>query len=266
MARISVVVGYSDYQCCKFVTDFLETFEYTVADTVEYGFDCICAVNKLKPDIVICDAFMYDLNVCQMIEKVKTVGVCDPAFVVATRSNVSHLLDMSICRDISYYCLIPFDYLLFDKKLREIADSKNSSGKSVIYGTGSAISQPNREDRYDRVKCVSCIRNILSTLGIPAKMRGYKYILDSVLIALDDSEILYSLTKRLYPGLAKMSGVSAASVEHAIRVSIKYCWDNGNFIAVNDMFGSVVKPGACPTNGQFISILTEKVKSELGII
>lgn len=266
MTDISVVVGYSDQQCCRFVIDFLETFEYNVADTVEYGFDCIFAVNKFNPDIVICDAFMYDLNVCQVIEKVKSMGVADPAFVVVTRSNISHFLGISGCRDISFYCLMPFDYLSFDKKLREIVTRKNSPPEFFKPDVFTGLSYPISEHSYDSVKCVSCIRNNLNKLGIPAKMRGYKYILESVLLALDDSEILYSLTKRLYPKLAKIAGVSSASVEHAIRVAIKYCWDNGNYIAVNNMFGSTVKPGGCPTNGQFISILTEIVKSELGLI
>lgn len=71
MSEITVVVGYSDKETQGFVSEFLETFEYDVLETTQYGFDCVEAINEYLPDIVICDAFMYDLNACQIIETVK---------------------------------------------------------------------------------------------------------------------------------------------------------------------------------------------------
>lgn len=124
MSDITVVVGYSDKETQGFVSEFLETFEYDVLDTTQYGYDCVEAINEYLPDIVICDAFMYDLNACQIIETVKKLGKADPVFVVVSRSNVSGLAELSSCRDISFYSLVPFDYLNFHKKLIHLAEQR----------------------------------------------------------------------------------------------------------------------------------------------
>lgn len=265
MSDISVVVGFSEAETQSFVTEFLETFEYNIVETTEYGFDCLSAINEYNPDLVICDAFMYDLNVCQIIEAVKKLKKADPAFVVVSKTNVSHLADLSSCQGISFYTLVPFDYLTFDKRLKTIVAQKKALSFSGSE-TESDMMLTDFSDSYENYRIVNCIRENMRLLGIPTKMRGYRYIFNAVMLALHDGEILYSLTKQLYPKLAKMSKTSVASVERAIRVAVSHSWDRGDYTVIVNMFGYTVKDGGSPTNGQFISMLTEHVKNELGII
>ncbi|GEM_PF-1080072 len=273
MSEITVVVGYSDKETQGFVSEFLETFEYDVLETTQYGFDCVEAINEYLPDIVICDAFMYDLNACQIIETVKKLGKADPAFVVVSRSNVSGLAELSSCRDISFYSLVPFDYLNFHKKLiylseqrkklRDVAEHDMAPAGDKDSAAGGSVQYP---DSYENYRIVNCIRENMRLLGIPTKMRGYRYIFDAVMLAMHDGEMLYSLTKQLYPRLAKLNDTSVASVERAIRVAVRRSWERGDYSVVTEMFGYSVEAGNNPTNGQFISMLTEHVKNELGIL
>lgn len=70
-------------------------------------------------------------------------------------------------------------------------------------------------DSYENYRIVNSIRENMRLLGIPAKMRGYRYIFDAVMLAMHEGEMLYSLTKQLYPRLAKLNDTSVASVERA---------------------------------------------------
>lgn len=266
MSDLSVVVGYSELETFNYLSEFLETFEYNVLETTEYGFNCVEAVNEYNPDILICDAFMYDLNACEIIETVKKLGKADPAFVVVSRTNVSHLAGLSECRDISFYTLAPFDFLTFDKRLRTIVEQKQRQLPFAQPDTEPGMLLTDYPDSYKNQMIVNSIRENMRLLGIPAKIRGYRYIFDAVMLTLYDSDLLYSITKQLYPRLAKISDTTVASVERAIRVAVKRSWEKGSYEVITDMFGSTVKDGAGPTNGQFISMLTERVKNDIGIV
>ena len=266
MSDISVVVGYSDTETRDFISDYLDTFEYNVLEITQYGFECLMAIDEYNPDLVICDAYMYDMNACELAKAVEDRGKSNAAFVVVSKANITYSDNVLSCGYISFYSMIPFDYLKFDK---EIKAALKHNGKPYTFVNTKKISEEvlnEYNDLYDDCSVVNCIREYMHKFGIPAKLRGYGYIFDSVLLALKNSGILHSITKQLYPMLAKTGGASIASVERAIRIAVKYAWENGDYDMVTDMFGSILNDGDIPTNGQFISVMTEQVKNKLGIL
>ena len=103
-------------------------------------------------------------------------------------------------------------------------------------------------------------------VGVPASIRGYDYIRDSIMMALSDREILRSITKELYPSIAKSHKTTPSRVERAIRHAVEVAWSRGDVDVINGIFGYTVKSTkGKPTNGEFISMLAERVRLDLRV-
>lgn len=118
-----------------------------------------------------------------------------------------------------------------------------------------------------RLKIYEYLSSLLHDMGIPASIRGYDYIIESVNLALDDCEILHSITKRLYPDVAKRRNTTPSRVERAMRHAIEIAWERGDIHLLNKVFGYTVKSSkGKPTNSEFISMLTERVRLSLNMM
>ena len=101
-------------------------------------------------------------------------------------------------------------------------------------------------------------------LGIRSNIKGYNYIKTAITLAYNDSPILESVTKRLYPDIAKIYNTTASRVERAIRHAIETAWMNGNVDVINDIFGySVCADKAKPTNSEFIAHVVNAMQMNL---
>ncbi len=101
-------------------------------------------------------------------------------------------------------------------------------------------------------------------LGIRSNIKGYNYIKTAITLAYNDSTILESVTKRLYPDIAKIYNTTASRVERAIRHAIETAWMNGNVEVINDIFGySVCADKAKPTNSEFIAHVVNAMQMNL---
>jgi two-component system response regulator (stage 0 sporulation protein A) len=100
---------------------------------------------------------------------------------------------------------------------------------------------------------------VIRHLGIPAHIKGYQYIRESVLLALEDDNMLSYITKYLYPTIAKRHRTTSSSVERAIRHAIGIVWERGNAQAFEEWYGS---QDCRPTNSEFLSLLVDKFRLE----
>lgn len=129
--------------------------------------------------------------------------------------------------------------------------------------SGYEVTAENENDEFEILGYVS---KLMHEVGVPASIRGYDYIRESILMALDDRSVLKAITKELYPTVAKNNGTTASRVERAIRHAVEVAWQRGDVDVLNGIFGYTVKSSkGKPTNGEFISMLTEKVRLDLKI-
>ena len=111
-----------------------------------------------------------------------------------------------------------------------------------------------------RKKLDNRISNILFTIGITAHIKGFTYLREAIRIAISDQKIVNQITKRLYPEIAERHATSPRKVERAIRHAIQVGWDRGRLEKVNEIFGlRAIDSRDKPTNGEFISLLAERL-------
>lgn len=111
------------------------------------------------------------------------------------------------------------------------------------------------------------VRKIILKLGIPAHIKGYKYIIDAIIICINDQEAIGSITKYVYPLVALHFKTAPNRVERAIRHAIEIAWSRGDIEMQNKLFGNTVsnKTGR-PTNSEFIAMIVDNVRLQYSFL
>lgn len=110
------------------------------------------------------------------------------------------------------------------------------------------------------------VTNVIHDVGIPAHIKGYRYLRYAILLAVQDMDILNSITKQLYPEIAKEYQTTSDRVERAIRHAILVAWERGMPEQMQEYFGYAMKQGAGkPTNSEFIAMIADKIRLETKI-
>lgn len=105
--------------------------------------------------------------------------------------------------------------------------------------------------------------NIIHEIGVPAHIKGYQYLRDAIILSVNDMEMLNSITKVLYPTIAKKHQTTPSRVERAIRHAIEVAWSRGKMDTIDALFGYTVSTGkGKPTNSEFIALIADKIRLE----
>ena len=108
------------------------------------------------------------------------------------------------------------------------------------------------------------ITDIMLDIGVPAHLKGYHYLRDAIMLSGRDMEVVCSVTKLLYPTIAKRFRTTDQKVERAIRNAIEVSWTRGNVETFEKMFGySVLSGRARPTNSEYIARIADKVRLDI---
>ena len=108
------------------------------------------------------------------------------------------------------------------------------------------------------------ITEIMLDIGVPAHLRGYQYLRDAIMLSGKDMELVGSVTKLLYPTVAKHFKTTTQKVERAIRNAIEVSWVRGNMTTFEKMFGYSAASGRTrPTNSEYIARIADKVRLDV---
>ena len=110
------------------------------------------------------------------------------------------------------------------------------------------------------------VTSVIHEIGVPAHIKGYQYLREAIILAVNDDEIMNSVTKLLYPTVAKTFKTTPSRVERAIRHAIEVAWDRGDVDVLNSYFGYTIQNSrGKPTNSEFIAMISDKLKLNLKI-
>lgn len=108
------------------------------------------------------------------------------------------------------------------------------------------------------------ITDIMLDVGVPAHLKGYHYLRDAILLSGRDMEVVSSVTKLLYPTVAKRFKTTNQKVERAIRNAIEVSWERGNTETFEKMFGYSAQEGRTrPTNSEYIARIADMIRLDI---
>lgn len=144
----------------------------------------------------------------------------------------------------AYFMLKPFDCDMLVNVIRSAAAMEMAPG------------DPRLSEDMEMV-----VTEIIHQIGIPAHIKGYHYLGQAILLSYDDPDMLESVTKLLYPTVARHFNTTASRVERAIRHAIETAWDRGDLDTIQNLFGYTVSVGkGKPTNSEFIALITDNLR------
>ncbi|MDR1700701.1 MAG: sporulation transcription factor Spo0A, partial [Lachnoclostridium sp.] len=158
----------------------------------------------------------------------------------------------------SYYVLKPFDRDVVLSRVQRM--KKGAKSKFIDTGRGDVYESVISHTGYNLETDVT---NIIHEIGVPAHIKGYQYLRDAIMMSINDSEMLNSITKLLYPSIAKQHQTTPSRVERAIRHAIEVAWNRGKVDTIDELFGYTVNNGkGKPTNSEFVALIADKIRLE----
>lgn len=105
------------------------------------------------------------------------------------------------------------------------------------------------------------VTDMIHEIGVPAHIKGYQYLREAIMMSVQDVEMLGSITKILYPTIAKKYQTTPSRVERAIRHAIEVAWSRGKMETLDALFGYTINTGkGKPTNSEFIALIADKIR------
>ncbi len=198
---------------------------------------------KDKPTAVLLDAFMPGMDAISVKQKYDESGLKGTTFF-ATGNFVNDDLESEIMKKgFAYYFLKPFDPGVLANRVLNVAKRHMHLAP--------------------RVDDECTVTDILHQIGVPAHIKGYQFLRDAILMTMEDNEYINSVTKRLYPEIARRNSTTASRVERAIRHAIEVAWDRGDVDILNKYFGYTIHNlRGKPTNSEFVAMISDKMRLE----
>ena len=239
-----------------------EQNDFEVVGMATNGLEIINIIKDKQPDIVLLDIIMPQIDGLTVMEKVKTDKdvTKEPTFIVISAVGRESVTEDAFNMGATYYIMKPFDNQMLINRIRYV-----KSNKKLLDNKRAALVTDNSEAVSDR-SLEADITEIIPDIGIPAHIQGYQYLRDSIMLSVKDNDVINSITKILYPTIAKKYQTTSSRVERAIRHAIEVAWNRGNTDTLNGLFGYTISNGkGKPTNSEFIALIADKIRLEYNI-
>ena len=247
-----IVEGGGEY--CAKCASLLKTYGFDTVVAPKDGLAVAQLIGETRPKVVLMDVFMPRLDAIGVMNSVKEMGLgYEPRFMVTSTFSNQMLENELMSAGASYFFLMPFDPEVMVERIVKLAGVPSAPiGASAEHAAGG---EPNLE---------LMVTEIIHQIGVPAHIKGYHYVRESIMLAVQTPEIINSVTKLLYPTVAKKFGTTASRVERAIRHAIEVAWDRGDVDTLNSYFGYTIHNGrGKPTNSEFVAMIADKLRLRL---
>lgn len=259
MEQLNVAIADDNERMLDLLGEIIESDrELNLVGKAKNGEDMYQIIRTKEPDVVLLDLIMPKMDGLSVMERVnedRTVKK-HPSFIVVTAIGQERITEDAFEKGAAYYILKPFNN---DTVLQRIKNTsrrlRNGTSQGMPEGTPSpAAPEDSLETR---------VTDMIHEIGIPAHIKGYHYLRDAIIMAVEDMDVLNAITKVLYPTVAKKHQTTSSRVERAIRHAIEVAWSRGKLDTLDELFGYTVSNGkGKPTNSEFVALIADTIQLE----
>lgn len=261
MSKITVGIIDDNARTIHSVEEILKTdHDMEVIGTAEDGLAGLRLIEEKQPDVILLDLIMPKLDGLGVMEKLKknTSLPKQPIIIVISAISQERVMENAFELGAAYYILKPFDNETILSRIRQAKGEFYFAFKDTRRDEGVRRPIESREHNLE-----TDVTNIIHEIGVPAHIKGYQYLRDAIMMSVDDTEMLNSITKQLYPSIAKRHKTTPSRVERAIRHAIEVAWSRGKMDTIDELFGYTVNGGkGKPTNSEFVALIADKIRLE----
>lgn len=264
MKKVQVIVAEDNRDFGNILCDYLSSQpDIEVLGYAADGLEAIDLITSTLPDIAILDIIMPQLDGLGVLERIGALQLSKkPLFIILSAVGQDKITQRALQLGAEYYVIKPFNMDILVSRIRQLKDndfspvSKNDASQQPI-PSFKPVPQKNLELH---------VTGIMHDIGIPAHIKGYQYLRDAIIIAVKDIEAINSITKHLYPAIARDYNTTPSRVERAIRHAIEVAWGRGQVETIDSIFGYTISLSkGKPTNSEFIAMVSDKLRLELKV-
>ena len=248
--KIMIVQENNDYalHCVK----FLENYGYDVVSVEKDGSRVVEYIKINNPDVVLMDVFMPKVDALGVLSQLKKENLSQRPVVALLLTCDNPRFESELLSAGADYCFIkPFELNIMAERLMQIAG-----------WTQYPARQAERADSDLEI----VISDIMRQIGVPAHIKGYQYLREAIALSIKTPDLMHSVTKVLYPTVAKNNKTTPSRVERAIRHAIEVAWDRGDVDVLSSYFGYTIQNSrGKPTNSEFIAMISDKLRLKMRI-
>lgn len=259
MGEINVAIADDNERILELLGEIVDNDkELNLVGKANNGEDMCEIIKEKQPDVVLLDLIMPKMDGLSVMEYVNGDRSLKkhPNFIVVTAVGQERITEDAFNKGAHYYVMKPFnnDIIISHIKNANRSVRKNLSGGLDNYAPAGEPEEVSLETR---------VTDMIHEIGIPAHIKGYHYLRDAIIMAVEDMDVLNAVTKVLYPTVAKKHQTTASRVERAIRHAIEVAWSRGKLDTLDDLFGYTVSNGkGKPTNSEFIALIADTLRLE----
>lgn len=266
---MKIVLSDDNKDFCDILSEYLNKQpDMEVVGIASNGVEACSMIQDKQPDVVILDVIMPHLDGIGVLERMNTIQLEKrPVFIMLSAVGQDKITERALNLGAEYYIIKPFDMETLIIRIRQLK-SNYQVIKSTITPPSSPVITNQRKTTYapSAHSLETEVTNVIHEIGIPAHIKGYQYLRDAIIMAINDMDILNSITKQLYPSIAKIYNTTPSRVERAIRHAIEVAWSRGKMDTIDKLFGYTVNNGkGKPTNSEFIALIADRLRLELQV-
>jgi two-component system response regulator (stage 0 sporulation protein A) len=248
--RVKILIADGNEEFCEHLKEALgQVPGYEVAGVAADGLQAAELLQSRQPDVLVMDLMLPKLDGISVLKKANELEK-RPAALVLTGFMTPYVGAMAASLGVQYFMSKPCDLDAVVRRIREI---------TTVEGQLKKLPQQRADASIEAM-----VTSIIHEIGVPAHIKGYQYLREAIMIAVNDMDVINAITKVLYPQVAKTFSTTPSRVERAIRHAIEVAWDRGDLETLQRFFGyTVSNTKGKPTNSEFIALIADKLQLQL---
>ncbi len=261
MEKLNVAIADDNERMVRLLSDIIRgDDELQVIGTAKDGEEAYDLIKAKEPDVVLLDIVMPKLDGLSVMDKIKNDRNLKkyPAFIMISAIGQEKITEDAFALGADYYIMKPFDNEMVLNRIKHVKRRGNR-----VNGEAKKVNAYEKNAVYLERNLEGDVTNIIHEIGVPAHIKGYQYLREAIIMSVMDIEMLNSITKILYPTIAKKFQTTPSRVERAIRHAIEVAWSRGKMDTIDELFGYTINNGkGKPTNSEFIALISDKIRLE----
>ena len=223
-----------------------DTGEFDVVGSVGDGTQILPLVEQYRPELLILDAVLPGLDGFGVVQQLQALGEAAPQVIMVSSFCSAEVVQRAVA--LGVYFFLP----------------KPVSEDSLLEHMRRAVGSEEEREVPHAPALEGQVTAIIHEIGVPAHIKGYQYLREAIIIAVNDMDVINAVTKVLYPEVAKRFATTPSRVERAIRHAIEVAWDRGDLETLQHYFGYTVNSAkGKPTNSEFIALIADRLQLQM---
>ena len=248
--KVRVLIADGNEEFCEHLKRVLEqSAKLEVVGIANDGARAVELLVAKQPDLLVLDLMLAKLDGISVLKKAMGMEK-RPVALVMTGFMTEYVGNMAASLGVQYFMSKPCEFTAVAERIQELT--------SADFNTKGA------PQRKQEVNIEAMVTSIIHEIGVPAHIKGYQYLREAIMIAVEDMDVINAITKVLYPQVAKTFSTTPSRVERAIRHAIEVAWDRGDLDTLQKFFGyTVSNTKGKPTNSEFIALIADRLQLQL---